>query len=82
MEAVPVAGGFAGSTVDNEIFGLFGDFGVKIVEKHAESGFLRPAFAGELCAARGAKWTAGSGGIVKDWGGDAHELCSVNQQVF
>ena len=51
--AVPVAGGAAGAAVDDEVLRALGDVWVEIVHQHAHGGFLRPAFAGKLVAARG-----------------------------
>ena len=52
---VPDARGLAGAAVDDEVVGPLGDLGVEVVVEHAERGFLDPALAGELGAARGSE---------------------------
>ena len=51
----PVARGATDAAVYDEVLGALGDFGIKVVNKAAQSGFLLPAFAPERVAARGAK---------------------------
>ena len=48
VEALPVARGAADATVDDEVLGALGHFGVEVVHQAAEGGFLLPAFAAEL----------------------------------
>ena len=50
--AVPIARGAAGAAIHHEVLRALGDVGVEIVHQHAHGGFLAPAFAGELIAAR------------------------------
>ena len=50
--SLPVARGFARTTIHNQLIGSFGDFGVEVVHQHAQRGFLLPAFATDLIAAR------------------------------
>ena len=57
----PIASGFAAAAVDDQVFGLFGDFGIEVVHQHAQGGFLLPAFAGKSCAAGGADRLVASG---------------------
>ena len=47
----------AGPAVDDEVVGVLGDLRVEVVHEHPERGFLRPAAAGQLGAARGADGT-------------------------
>ena len=54
VEALPVARGAADAAVDDEVLRALGDFGIEVVHQAAEGGFLLPAFAAELVAARGA----------------------------
>ena len=61
VEGVPVAGGFAGATVDDEVVGAFGYLGVKVVHEHAHGRFGLPGFGGEGGAAGGADFP-GAGG--------------------
>ena len=51
MVALPIAGGAAGSAVDDEVLRALGDLFVEVVHQHAHGGFLGPSFAGELVAA-------------------------------
>ena len=48
---VPGAGGSTGASVDHEIFGAFGYFGVEVVLQHPVGGFLGPSFTGQIGAA-------------------------------
>jgi hypothetical protein len=66
---LPAARGAAGSAVDDQILGALGDFFVEVVHQHAHGGFLLPAFAGDLIAARGAD---GGGGL--DFCFDGHRV--------
>ncbi len=50
--AIPIARGAAGAAVDHEVLRALADVRVEIVHQHAHGGFLTPAFAGELVAAR------------------------------
>src|SRR5690348_9331546 len=52
VKTFPVARRFAASAIDDQILWALADFGIEIVHQHAESGFLLPAFAGNLRAAR------------------------------
>src|SRR5260370_6721223 len=52
VERWPIAGGASGSTVDDQLIGLFGDLGIEVVHQHPERTFLVPAFAGNLAAPR------------------------------
>ena len=54
VERLPAAGGAAGAAVDHEVLGVLGDLGVEVVHQHPQRGFLLPALAGDLGAARGA----------------------------
>ena len=58
VEAVPVARGFAGAAVDDEVVGALGDFGIEVVHQHAQGGFLMPAFACAGSLPRGARMTS------------------------
>ena len=51
--AVPIAGGAAGASVNDEVLRALGNIRVEVVLQHAEGGFLGPSFAGELIAAGG-----------------------------
>jgi hypothetical protein len=61
VKAFPVSRGAANATIDDEVLGALGDFGIEVVHETAESGFLLPAFAAEGVAARGAN-DGGDGG--------------------
>ncbi len=50
--ALPIAGGAAGASVDDEVLRPLGDIFIEVVHQHAHGGFLSPAFTGELVAAR------------------------------
>ena len=63
VKTFPIARGFAGAAIDDEIVGTLGDFGIEIVHEHAQRGFLLPAFAGKLRAARRANGFAGMRGV-------------------
>jgi len=65
----PAARGAPGSAIDDEVFGAFGDFLVEVIHEHAHGGFLLPAFAGDLVAARGANRSGRLG-----QGFDGHEF--------
>ena len=52
VEAVPVASGLAGPTVDDELIRILGDLGIEVVHQHAQRGLLLPALAADLGAAR------------------------------
>jgi hypothetical protein len=54
VEGWPIASGAAGATVDDQFVRVLGDFGIEIIVKHAEGGFLVPTVASQLGAARGA----------------------------
>ena len=60
VERVPRARGSPGPAVDDEVVRVLGDLGIEVVHEHAQRGFLLPAAAGQLGAARGADG-AGSG---------------------
>ena len=62
--AIPIAGGAAGAAVDDEVLRALGDLFVEIVHQHAHGGFLSPAFAGELVAARSLDRRVGRAGCV------------------
>ena len=47
----------SGPAVDDEVIRVLGDLRVEVVHEHPERGFLRPAAAGHLGAARGADGT-------------------------
>jgi len=57
VETFPIARGFSGAAIDDEIVGALGNIGIEIVHEHAQGGFLLPAFAGKLRAA----WSANCG---------------------
>ena len=48
MKAIPIARGFPGAAVDDQIFRTLGDLRIEIVHQHAQRGFLLPTFAGNL----------------------------------
>ena len=52
VEGLPGAGGLAAAAVDDKAVRVLGDLGVEVVEQHAEGGFLNPALAAALGAAR------------------------------
>ena len=54
VERLPAAGGATGAAVDHEVLGVLGDLGVEVVHQHPQRGFLLPALAGDVGAARGA----------------------------
>jgi hypothetical protein len=47
IESAPVASGLPRASVDHEILGAFGDFGIEVVHQHSQGGLLNPATAGE-----------------------------------
>ncbi len=57
MKTFPIARGFSGAAIDDEIVGALGNIGIEIVHQHAQRGFLLPTFAGKLRAA----WRADCG---------------------
>ncbi len=61
----PVAGGLAGSAVDDEVFGALGHFGIEVVHQHAQCGFLLPSTGVQLVP-RGARidWWARASAIA------------------
>ena len=63
--AIPIAGSFARTAVDDQILRALGNFLVKIVHQHAHGCFLLPTFAGERGAARGA-----NAGVRRCWSFD------------
>ena len=52
VERLPAARRLPGAAVDDEVVRPLGDVGIEVVHQHAERGFLLPALAGELGAAR------------------------------
>jgi hypothetical protein len=52
--ALPIARGAADTAIDDQLLGLFGDFGIEIVHQHAQRGFGEPALRAQLGAAGGA----------------------------
>ena len=54
VEGRPRSRGPARPAVDDEVVGPLGDLRVEVVHEHPQRGFLLPAAAGELGAARGA----------------------------
>jgi hypothetical protein len=52
VERLPRARGAPGAAVDDEVRGILGDLRVEVVHEHAQGGFLEPALAAELGAAR------------------------------
>ena len=48
IEGFPAAGRPAGSAVDHEVFGPFGNLWVEVVHEHAHRGFCLPAAGGDL----------------------------------
>ena len=50
--ALPIARGATGSAIHHEVLRALSDVRVQIVHQHAHGGFLAPALAGELVAAR------------------------------
>jgi hypothetical protein len=62
VEVGPAPGGAAGTAVDDELIGFFGDVGIEVVHEHAQGGFLLPALAGEGGAAGGVNGAGGSDG--------------------
>ena len=52
VERLPRARGAPGAAVDDEVRGILGDLGIEVVHEHAQRGFLQPALAGQLGAAR------------------------------
>src|SRR5438094_655072 len=52
MERRPVSSSLAAAAVDDEILGSLGNFGIEVVVKHPQRGFLRPALAADLGAPR------------------------------
>src|ERR1039458_8351297 len=66
--ALPIACGAAGSAIHHEVLRTLGDVGIEIVHQHAHGGFLPPAFAGELVAARRFNRNIGKTGYIGcDW---------------
>ena len=65
VEGGPGPGGAPGPAVDDEVVGVLGDLRIEVVHEHPERGFLLPAAAGQLAAARGADRTGadGAGGL-------------------
>ncbi len=51
VERRPVARGFAGSAVNDQILRALGHLGVEIIHEHAQGGFLLPALAAKGGAA-------------------------------
>ena len=60
----------AGPAVDDEVVGVLGDLRVEVVHEHPEGGFLLPAAAAQLAAARGADGAGADGahGLRASWG--------------
>ena len=56
-KAAQLAGRPAGAAVDDEVVGVLGDLRIEVVHQHPQGGFLRPAAAGQLGAARRADRT-------------------------
>src|SRR5262249_22928032 len=54
VEVGPGAGGPAGSAVDHQSVGVFGDLGIEVVHQHAQGGFLNPTLTRSFGSARGA----------------------------
>ena len=54
VKCIPIAGGAPPSAVDDEVFGVAGDFGVEVVLQHAVGGLLQPSFAVQFGANRSA----------------------------
>ena len=52
VEGLPAPRRPTGAAVDDEVVGILGHVGVEVVHQHAQRGFLLPALAGELGAAR------------------------------
>ena len=50
--ALPVARGFAGSAIDNEIIRVLGNLRVEVIHQHPHCGFGMPALAGQRIAAQ------------------------------
>ena len=74
VEARPVPGGLARPAVDDQVIGPLGDLRVEVVHEHPQRGFLLPALARQLGAARRPDRAAaglrlrsgeGHGGIVR-----------------
>src|ERR1700722_3276744 len=51
METFPVSRRFSGAAIDDQVVRFFSDLWIEIVHQHAKSGFLLPAFAGDLGSA-------------------------------
>ena len=54
MERFPASGRPAGAPIDDEVIWVLGHLGIEVVHQHPQGGFLDPALAGALRAARGA----------------------------
>ena len=78
VERRPAARRASRSAVDDQILRPFGDVGIEIVHQHPERRFLRPAFAGERGAARGANRPCGDGHYVD--AGDATQPTNAHQR--
>src|SRR6266436_9571383 len=61
--AGPVSRGLAAASVDDQVRGALGYFGVEIIHEHAQCGFLLPAFAGKRGPARRADDSAAGRGL-------------------
>ena len=57
VECLPRAGRTAGPAVDDEVIRILRDLRIEVVHQHPEGGFLPPAAAAQLGAARGADGT-------------------------
>jgi hypothetical protein len=72
VKAIPIASRFPGAAVDDQILRFLGDFGVEIIQEHAESRLLLPTLAGKFAAARCAKGTTAGGGVIDYGCGGTH----------
>ena len=61
VEALPVARRPAGAAIDDQVARVLADLRVEVVHQHAQGGFLLPALAGDLAAARRALRDIGAG---------------------